>query len=223
MLLHVYDLNEATGVVNDWVLRPLSIGAFHCGLEVLKTEWFFAWGETEDSGLHRHAPRQHPVHSYKETVSLGASPLTEVEIRRALLDLEDEWPESSYHPITRNCVTFAEAASAKLRAPLPFPPWIRGAAEVGKARVLMPIADLSWEAVKWWMREAPPEITEELPTPPDDADMREGCRSMPPPSAIGLPSAPRSSHGLPVTASGASSEAIGIGPAAQPSEASRPR
>ncbi|CAK0878917.1 unnamed protein product [Prorocentrum cordatum] len=93
---------------------------------------------------------------------MGESPLGEEEIRNVLAEAMDTWPANSYHPICRNCVTFAEDRLVRLlRAPGPFPAWARGAAEAAKGPVLLAMADAAWEWVKWYVAE-PPDV-DELP------------------------------------------------------------
>lgn len=154
--LNVYDLSETTGYLNDWLLRPANLALLHCGVEVLGTEWFFAWGETEHSGVWWNEPREHQVHVYKESVFMGKSPMSEREIRMAVFRAKAAWPENSYHPIHKNCVTFAEELLSALGVPEPFPTWVRGAAEAGKLPALNRIANLGWEWAKWYCREEPP-------------------------------------------------------------------
>uniref|UniRef100_A0A7S0BCF3 PPPDE domain-containing protein n=1 Tax=Pyrodinium bahamense TaxID=73915 RepID=A0A7S0BCF3_9DINO len=148
--LHVYDIDSVTARINDGFLRALNMGAFHCGVEVLGDEWFFAWGETEDTGITWNKPRLHQVHVYKESVYMGESTLSEVEIRRVLAAAMENWPGNSYHPLTRNCISFAEELVASLGAPESFPVWVRGAVDAGNSPLLFPIADWGWQWVKWW-------------------------------------------------------------------------
>jgi len=177
--LHIYDLNETTGFLNDWLLRPMNSGLFHCGVEVLGTEWFFAWGATSYSGVHCNSPRMHSVHVYKESVCMGTSALSSSKIESALATLQDTWPECSYHPIEKNCVTFAEAMVAALRVPEPFPVWVRGAADVGKNRLLFPVADFGWRTLKRWLQE-PDEETMTEPLAPSEPDAKSASLSWEP-------------------------------------------
>jgi len=153
--LNVYDIDAFTGRLNTAFLRDANLGAFHCGVQVLGEELFFAWGETDSTGIVWTEPRSHQVHVYRESISMGESPLSEPEIREVIANAMDAWPANSYHPITRNCVTFAEELIKRLQAPEPCPPWIRGAADAGNAPLLKPIADCGWNWVKWWCTTTP--------------------------------------------------------------------
>mmetsp|Transcript_27733 Transcript_27733/g.54437 ORF Transcript_27733/g.54437 Transcript_27733/m.54437 type:complete len:221 (+) Transcript_27733:58-720(+) len=153
--LNVYDIDAFTGRLNTSFLRDANLGAFHCGVQVLGEELFFAWGETDHTGIVWTEPRSHQVHVYRESISMGECPLSEPEIREVIANAMDAWPANSYHPLTRNCVTFAEELIERLQAPEPCPPWIRGAADAGNVPWLRPIADCGWNWVKWWCSTSP--------------------------------------------------------------------
>jgi len=149
--LHVYDLDSVTAKINDWGARALGMGAFHCGVEVLGDEWFFVWGESSASsttGVLYSEPKSHMVHVYKESVSLGETPLTEDEVRNIIADAMDAWPADTYHIVNRNCVHFAEDLSKRLRVPEKFPAWVRGAPDAGQHPLIQPIADYGWRWLK---------------------------------------------------------------------------
>mmetsp|Transcript_11958 Transcript_11958/g.24778 ORF Transcript_11958/g.24778 Transcript_11958/m.24778 type:complete len:188 (+) Transcript_11958:123-686(+) len=153
--LHIYDIDPVTARLNEAVLRTLNLGAFHCGIEVLGDEWFFAWGESDSPGVTWNEPRLHQVHIYRESLCMGETPLSEVEIRDAIAAAMDNWPARSYHPIKRNCITFAEELAGSLRVSEPFPVWVRGAVDAGKSPLLFPIADWGWRWIKWWCQTSP--------------------------------------------------------------------
>jgi len=153
--LNVYDIDEFVGRLNTSCLLDANLGAFHCGVQLLGDELFFAWGETDSTGIIRTEPRSHSVHVYRESISMGESPLSEREIRAVISHCVGAWPANSYHPITRNCVTFAEELIQRLQVPEPCPPWIRGAADAGNVPCLLPVADCSWSWVKWWCSTEP--------------------------------------------------------------------
>jgi len=155
--LHVYDIDAITARLNESLLKNINLGAFHCGVEVLGDEWFFAWGETDYTGVTWNEPRTHQVHVYRESICLGETPYNDEEIRHVLADAMDEWIQSSYHPITRNCVSFAEDLIDRLKVTEPFPAWVRGALDLGKTALLFPIADWGWRWIKWYCSEPPSE------------------------------------------------------------------
>lgn len=160
VMLHVYDIDPITAKLNETFLRSINLGAFHCGVEVCGEEWFYAWGETDECGVHCNQPQCHRVHIYRESVCMGHSPLSFDEIHRVISDAHDKWRANDYHPITKNCVSFAEELIEALGAVNePFPEWVRGAADAGKLPILYPIADWGWQWVKWYCSEEPPPET----------------------------------------------------------------
>lgn len=178
--LHIYDIDPITARLNESVLRKVNLGAFHCGVEVLGDEWFFAYGETSDTGVTWNEPRLHQVHVYRESLCVGETPLSDEEIRHVIADAMDVWIQDSYHPITRNCVTFAEDLIDRLKVGEPFPAWVRGAPDLGKAPLLFPIADWGWRWIKWYVSETPP--PEPIRQPVEDGVMwpwAKCCREVP--------------------------------------------
>lgn len=128
MWLHVYDLGAISKYfLNSWM--PTSQGAFHVGIEVLGIEWCFQgkqnW-QQDESGIIFHAPKQHPQHSFRESVYLGISPLRRCEVRKILMEQDKQWPVSSYHFVRHNCVDFVDHVHQLLQAPIPIPSWARG-------------------------------------------------------------------------------------------------
>eukprot|EP00931_Biecheleriopsis_adriatica_P120606 TRINITY_DN95732_c0_g1_i1.p1 TRINITY_DN95732_c0_g1~~TRINITY_DN95732_c0_g1_i1.p1 ORF type:complete len:246 (-),score=30.93 TRINITY_DN95732_c0_g1_i1:64-801(-) len=148
--VHVYDIDTVTAKMNRAMLRDWGVGAFHAGVEVLGDEWFFHFGNHSDSGVVWMEPRGHQVHIYSESVCLGESALSEDEIREVIADFMEMWPANTYHPVKRNCIDFAEALIEALQCPQAFPAWIRGLPDAAKSPAILPIADYTWDWVKWW-------------------------------------------------------------------------
>jgi hypothetical protein len=153
--LHIYDLGPVTRNLNDYILTEASLGAFHCGVEVLGDEWAFqgfhdAWDDDTISGVVRNEPRSHPGYEFRDSICLGDSPLDEDEIDTVIDEFMDSWPANGYHLVARTCVTFAEEFSKALYCPEPFPEWVKGAADAGKQPLVFAIADYGWSWFKWW-------------------------------------------------------------------------
>lgn len=121
--LHIYDLDPVVAKLNDYALRAVGMGAFHCGVEVLGDEWFFAWGDDDSSetGVLFTEPKSHQVHVYKESIDMGKSPLTQNEVKTVISNAMEAWPTNSYNIVNRNCVHFAEDLLLRLQVPEPFP------------------------------------------------------------------------------------------------------
>lgn len=174
--LHVYDLDTVTQRLNQYVLKAVSLGAFHVGVEILGEEWFFAWGDTDHSGVVWNTPRSHQVHIYRESLCMGDSPLSEDEIEQVICTVMDDWPGNSYHPISRNCITFAEELVRLLQVPEPFPAWVRGVADAGRSAILFPIADFGWQWIKWYCKsDQDPNASHVYPLLDEDARLQDQC------------------------------------------------
>eukprot|EP00930_Biecheleria_cincta_P067495 TRINITY_DN54128_c0_g1_i1.p1 TRINITY_DN54128_c0_g1~~TRINITY_DN54128_c0_g1_i1.p1 ORF type:complete len:196 (-),score=13.83 TRINITY_DN54128_c0_g1_i1:36-623(-) len=152
--LHVYDLDSTSAHLNNWGLRSASFGLFHCGVEVLGEEYYFAWGDSQLSGIRVTRPKSHSVHSYRESVYMGQTPLSAFEIDKLIEETCESWPEIAYNPIRNNCVRFAEEFLITLKSPDPFPQWVHGAAAYGRADFLQPLVDWSWDWAKWMARDS---------------------------------------------------------------------
>jgi hypothetical protein len=95
------------------------------------------------------------MYSYRESVTLGITPLTPAEVRAAVAALSDAWPGAGYDLLTRNCVHFTEALAEALRVPPP-PGWVNAAAGaadgVGKAAAgaAQAAKEAAAAAKAWW-------------------------------------------------------------------------
>lgn len=156
--LHIYDLDAVIAKLNDYALRAMGLGAYHCAVEVLGNEWFFAWGDSSDfnSGVLFNEPKCHQIHVYKESINMGVSPLTEEEVKAVIRRQMEAWPANSYHIVRHNCVHFAEDLLQKLRVPQPFPTWVRGAPDAGNSSMLQPLADWGWNWMRGYYDSPPP-------------------------------------------------------------------
>jgi len=126
--LHVYDMNREKGVrfVNH-VFQRVGTGAFHAGVEVLGLEFSFS-----TSGVFHCLPSQNPLHTYREAVALGVTPLTAPEVREVVIKLRDEWAGEQYDILTRNCCHFSAEFSQELGVD-PVPGWVTHLAGAGAA------------------------------------------------------------------------------------------
>lgn len=128
MTLHVYDMNRERGVrfVNN-MFQKVGTGAFHAGVEVLGLEFSFS-----TSGVFHCLPSQNPLHTYREAVALGVTPLTAPEVREVVVKLRDEWTGEQYDILTRNCCHFSAEFSKELGVD-PVPGWVTHLAGAGAA------------------------------------------------------------------------------------------
>lgn len=140
--LNVYDLTKTIGWMNDVFLRKFQLGLFHCGIEVYGKEYSFGphtirngMMVSEDrtkSGIKKDAPRQRKLNVYRESVYMGQTRLTPIEVSAVVKKLGTEWRQETYHLTRRNCLTFAEAFVKAIGSDLDFPSWVMNACEVSR-------------------------------------------------------------------------------------------
>jgi hypothetical protein len=140
-------------MLNDSFLRDSNLGAYHCGVEVLGDEWSYmgfhdAWDNPNISGVVQNEPRKHRTYLFKETVYMGETHLAEEDVDHVIERMMDTWPACKYHIVTNNCTDFARELLKQLKCPLPFPDWVRGAADAGASPELFPFADYAWSLVR---------------------------------------------------------------------------
>jgi len=121
-------------------------GVYHSGLEVMGTEYTFAGGDFDGSGVQEQTPKSSPPGSqwvYKETVDLGKTDLTESEVRSVLSAIRADFPAKRYDVMGSNCNHFTETLSLRLHVGSKYPSWVNRAAKWGgglKGGGLNPVA-----------------------------------------------------------------------------------
>lgn len=110
VLVHAYDLwghsSRLPRLVNAGSTR---FGLFHTGIEVYGREWYFCGTDSQFHGVYcMPEPRNHPVHRYCKTVSLGQTQLSRQDLEQLMPDIREKWFGRSYHPLRRNCHYFTD-------------------------------------------------------------------------------------------------------------------
>eukprot|EP00929_Paragymnodinium_shiwhaense_P009798 TRINITY_DN11413_c0_g1_i1.p1 TRINITY_DN11413_c0_g1~~TRINITY_DN11413_c0_g1_i1.p1 ORF type:complete len:498 (-),score=73.28 TRINITY_DN11413_c0_g1_i1:189-1682(-) len=130
VFLNVYDLRNP-------LLR--ASGAFHAGVEVYGKEWCYGYTPPEIvskhgvlSGISYVPPRQHPDHTYRVTVPLGATALSRTHVILLIRRLMKEWPGYDYSVFRRNCLTFCEEFCRELGVD-EMPSWVDSSAKAAGA------------------------------------------------------------------------------------------
>eukprot|EP00930_Biecheleria_cincta_P002585 TRINITY_DN103593_c0_g1_i1.p1 TRINITY_DN103593_c0_g1~~TRINITY_DN103593_c0_g1_i1.p1 ORF type:complete len:286 (-),score=35.59 TRINITY_DN103593_c0_g1_i1:155-1012(-) len=155
--VHIYHCDPYTGFLNRMALKNAEIGIYHAGVEVYGEEWSFqyfqdTWNDSSISGLVRCHPKHMSGYEYQESVNLGPTSLAIEEVDSLLLDMSEDWPANSYHLTRRNCLTFANQLSTRLKPQKEFPPWILGILEASNKRAPVDaVVDYCWSWAKWWM------------------------------------------------------------------------
>eukprot|EP00927_Polykrikos_kofoidii_P078845 TRINITY_DN75644_c0_g1_i1.p1 TRINITY_DN75644_c0_g1~~TRINITY_DN75644_c0_g1_i1.p1 ORF type:complete len:720 (+),score=95.42 TRINITY_DN75644_c0_g1_i1:80-2239(+) len=130
--LHIYDLADKTAVVGlNKVLRAVGSGAYHAGIEVYSNEWSFGSSPGPfDSGLFCCPPRGCEAHSYRESIVLGKTMISEPELDVMIDKLAIEWPADGYDLLRHNCCHFCEHFALQLGVG-PVPEFLTRLAGVG--------------------------------------------------------------------------------------------
>mmetsp|Transcript_94353 Transcript_94353/g.177594 ORF Transcript_94353/g.177594 Transcript_94353/m.177594 type:complete len:238 (-) Transcript_94353:14-727(-) len=101
--LNVYHLTNNWSKANKFS-KPLGLGgAFHAGVEVHGTEYTFGL-----EGITQNEPQKCEFHIFHESVYMGETRLTQMEVAFLLRDLGQEWRGAEYDLLDRNCCNFSE-------------------------------------------------------------------------------------------------------------------
>uniref|UniRef100_A0A7S2FIS2 PPPDE domain-containing protein n=1 Tax=Alexandrium andersonii TaxID=327968 RepID=A0A7S2FIS2_9DINO len=114
--LNIYDLGTTCGgKILNGLLSPFGTGAFHCGVEILGYEWSFrstpGW---KGNGVFWCEPRRCKGHNYSESILMGYSIRSEVEVLLILQKLMGSWCAADYHVLRRNCCHFSDEVCKRL-------------------------------------------------------------------------------------------------------------
>mmetsp|Transcript_107849 Transcript_107849/g.300704 ORF Transcript_107849/g.300704 Transcript_107849/m.300704 type:complete len:189 (-) Transcript_107849:167-733(-) len=116
VLLNVYDLGTHWGgqAINR-VLRPMGMGAFHCGVEVYGMEWSYSDNERgEGNGIFQCPPRQCKGHSFYTQVPMGHTSYPCEHVLYIIELVKNDWQSSDYHALNHNCCHFSDELCHRL-------------------------------------------------------------------------------------------------------------
>lgn len=137
VFLHIYDVSQEEQIQSlNRVLAhkysPIKIGGvFHAGVEVLGLEWCYGGSEDETvPGVSCVPPRNHPLHHYRQTITLRRTKLSEEEIGDIISSLLEEYPGDDYDVLARNCCHFADDFCRRLQVG-GIPGWLHRLARIG--------------------------------------------------------------------------------------------
>lgn len=131
VLVRVYDLGQT--FITKGVLNRVTqnYGAFHTGVEVYGREWSF--GMTLDdwsTGVTWNPPGINPDHSFRETLSMGYTTLSPMQVLKLIDVMKVEWKGSSYNLLARNCHHFSDEFCQRLGV-VGLPDWVNTLAKTG--------------------------------------------------------------------------------------------
>ena len=110
--LHIYDIHRLARGLNTF-LKGIP-GLYHTGVEVHGREFSFS-----SIGIFECRPRGFAGHLHRESMTLGATSLSQEELNLLMQRLDSTWVGSGYHCIRRNCSDFSEAFCVALGVALP--------------------------------------------------------------------------------------------------------
>mmetsp|Transcript_96470 Transcript_96470/g.241941 ORF Transcript_96470/g.241941 Transcript_96470/m.241941 type:complete len:251 (+) Transcript_96470:58-810(+) len=141
VLVHVYDLGDSFLTRGLWNSVAKNYGAFHTGVEVYGREYLFGVAMSGEDGLpiqdatgitgiSWHTPRDNCDHSYRETLSMGFTTLSQDEVFALVEEMKFDWTSSSYNVLTRNCHDFTNEMCLRLGV-AGLPAWVNSLAPTG--------------------------------------------------------------------------------------------
>jgi len=110
VVLNVYDMVDKW---NDYTHR-VGLGVFHSGVEVHEKEYSFGHHPYSFSGIFAVDPKTAPGCRFRQSVFIGETELSSVQVQRILEDLGNTYHGNSYHVLKRNCNHFTEEFCKKL-------------------------------------------------------------------------------------------------------------
>mmetsp|Transcript_85309 Transcript_85309/g.275318 ORF Transcript_85309/g.275318 Transcript_85309/m.275318 type:complete len:208 (-) Transcript_85309:79-702(-) len=136
--LHVYDIGSGGGgSALNRLLKPLGLGAFHCGVEVHQWEW--SYSDISDvrpstTGVFSGLPRSCAGHSYMQSIPMGKSSIPEDDLHGLVEMMERDWTVGEYDLLRHNCCHFCNELCLRLGVG-GIPPWVMSLAGAGDALV----------------------------------------------------------------------------------------
>jgi hypothetical protein len=120
VFLNVYDMGESGSTfrnINRVATANHNLllgGVFHASVEIYGKEYCYESSDSEHAGVSSLPPRSHTQHSYRTTVPLGRTELSEEEVQALLRRLSAEWSGSEYDPIHHNGLNFCNTLCQEL-------------------------------------------------------------------------------------------------------------
>lgn len=104
-MLNLYDWGSSELVLgfNDWA-KEFGAGAFHAAVEVHGMEWSYS----QVNGIYSIEPRSNECYSYRGSIPLGVTFLSQQQVESLLMQMEKDWDSQAYELISRNCCHFSD-------------------------------------------------------------------------------------------------------------------
>jgi hypothetical protein len=138
--LNIYDLHGNGRAIfkgMNFLLRAAGTGAFHVGVEVFNQEWSFGHKDGGGTGVYSQTPRESELHSYRESIFMGDTDLTQYEVSKLVKNMSARWNGDSYDVLNRNCCHFCDELCMELHVGrpsfVPLPEWLNSLVSAGAA------------------------------------------------------------------------------------------
>ncbi|KAI3731331.1 hypothetical protein L1987_62519 [Smallanthus sonchifolius] len=143
VILHIYDVtNSDSEKTNNTIVQINKIfkdgiglgGIFHSAVQIYgEDEWSFGFCE-EGSGVFNCPYGRNPMYTYRESIVLGKTDLTNSKVNQILRELSREWPGDCYDLLSKNCNHFCDEFCDRLGVPN-LPGWVNRFANAGDTAV----------------------------------------------------------------------------------------
>ncbi|KAI8340297.1 PPPDE putative peptidase domain-containing protein [Chlamydoabsidia padenii] len=131
VFVNVYDMLQPS-FLTRFGYYALGIGIYHSGVEICGKEYCFGGHEYKNvTGVFAVEPKVGPPGLlFKQSIRIGTTRLTKIEILEQIQSISKEYVGTSYHLLTRNCNHFTDDFCAQLTGKHA-PSWINRAAKLG--------------------------------------------------------------------------------------------
>ncbi|KAK1269129.1 DeSI-like protein [Acorus gramineus] len=123
--LNVYDLTPFNGYAY-W----LGLGIYHSGVQVHGVEYAYGAHEYPTTGIFEGEPRQCPEFTFRKSILIGRTNLTQKEVRSLIERLAIDYTGNSYSLIAKNCNHFCNDLCLRLTG-RSIPSWVNRLAKLG--------------------------------------------------------------------------------------------
>lgn len=145
VVLHVYDVtNSGSEKTNNTILQINKIfkdriglgGIFHSSVQVYgNEEWSFGFCDS-GSGVFSCPPCKNPMYTYRESIPLGQTNCSILQVNHILRELSREWPGVSYDLLAKNCNHFCDVFCERLGVSK-LPAWVNRFANAGDTAMVV--------------------------------------------------------------------------------------
>lgn len=127
--LHIYDILAGPFEWVNHLTRPVGTGFFHAAIEVYNQEWSYGHNRA-GSGVYSVKPRCDPQHVYRESIKLGCTTKSKLEVISIVGQMKMDWRGQQYDLLYHNCCHFCDGFGTQLGVG-PAPEWVANLAASG--------------------------------------------------------------------------------------------